>query len=246
MKTLIFSDVHSNLEALTAVIEDAISKGPIESVWCLGDVVGYGPDPSPCIAVLRSIQALIIAGNHDLGAVCAIPLLDFNDYAAAACQWNGERLSEQEVDFLSGLPMVIEIDGFTLAHGSPRDPAWEYLISPELAVANLNHFTTKYCIVGHSHLPLLFRFQDGPPGRCQMSLLKNEDRITLADERMIINPGSVGQPRDGDPRAAYAIYDSEYKTITQYRVRYDFKTTQEKIGRAGLPEPLAQRLEYGQ
>ncbi|MSQ14632.1 MAG: metallophosphoesterase [Dehalococcoidia bacterium] len=245
MKTLVLADVHSNLEALTAVIEDAISNGPIESVWCLGDVVGYGPDPSACIAVLRSIQALIIAGNHDLGVVGAIPLLDFNEYAAAACQWNGERLSEQEVQFLSGLPMIIEIEGFTLAHGSPRDPAWEYLISPELAIANLSHFTTKYCIVGHSHLPLLFRFRDRRRVKCQMSLLKHGEGVALAGERMIINPGAVGQPRDGDPRAAYAIYDSEEKTITHYRVRYDYQTTQEKIRRAGLPEPLAERLEHG-
>ncbi len=245
MKTLILADVHSNLEALIAVVNDAVAKGPIESVWCLGDVIGYGPDPGPCISVLRSAQALFVAGNHDLGAVGAVPLYDFNSYAAEACQWNGERLSEQEAEFLSGMPLTIEIEGFTLVHGSPRDPVWEYLVSPELAVANLSNFQTKYCLVGHSHLPLLFHFENGSSDECRMTLLKHEDSISLTDDRMIINPGSVGQPRDGDPRAAYAIYDSESHTITHYRIKYDFKTTQEKILSAGLPEPLAQRLEYG-
>lgn len=245
MKTLIIADVHSNLEALVSVINDAVSRGPIEAVWCLGDVIGYGPDPGPCISILRSAQALIVAGNHDLGAVGAIPLSDFNSSAAEACQWNGDKLSAQEAEFLKGMPFTIEIEGFTLVHGSPRNPIWEYLISPDLAAANLSHFQTSYCLVGHSHLPLLFHFEDGPSEKCRMAVMKHGDSIKLTDNRVIVNPGSVGQPRDRDPRAGYAIYDEESRTITHYRVEYDLKTTQEKIRRAGLPEPLAQRLEYG-
>lgn len=243
MRTIILSDVHSNLEALTAVLEDAKSRGPVDSVWCLGDMVGYGPDPSACIALLRSHQALFIAGNHDLAAVGAIPLTDFNPYARTACQWNGERLSPQESQFLRGLPLVMEIEGFTLAHGSPRAPVWEYLVSPELAQANLQHFTTRYCVVGHTHVPALFHFPDS--SRCSMRRWHHGESVALGEDRLIINPGGVGQPRDRDERAAYAIWDSNAGAITLYRVEYDFKTTQEKIRRAGLPAFLAERLAHG-
>ncbi len=268
MRIALIADIHSNLEALEAVLRDVERRGPVDAWWCLGDIVGYGPDPTACLRRVRELQALCIAGNHDWGAVGKVALTEFNRAAAEACRWNGERLGAEERSFLAELPLTVE-DGpatdpslrsglpfdslrvgspgqalFTLAHGSPRDPIWEYLLSPEQAQDCLALLRTPHGLVGHSHLPLWFGLPEGG-GAVTYGSLSEEAPLRLSGGRFILNPGSVGQPRDGDPRAAYAIYESEANAVTGYRVEYDIATVQAKVVAAGLPATLAQRLSMG-
>ncbi len=242
MKALIISDVHSNLEAFQAVVEDAGSRGGFDEVWSLGDLVGYGPDPAECVELLRSIKHNAIAGNHDLAAVGKISLERFNPYAAAANRWTAAQLTREQADYIRGLPLTLEIDEFTLAHGSPRDPIWEYLITVEAAIACFTHIETYWCLVGHSHVPFLCTPRvDGAAFRA----FPTGTPVQLDDGSLIVNPGSVGQPRDGDSRASYVIYDNSAQTITHYRVAYDIGATQEKMRRNNLPDYLIERLAVG-
>lgn len=246
MRTVILADVHSNYQALTAVLLDARRRGPVNALWCLGDIVGYGPDPHLCIELLQKEGALAITGNHDLATLGKIPVDDFNEYAAAASQWTAQQLTEEDRNYLEQLPLRREIDEVTLVHGSPREPVWEYLVSEPVATASLPYFTTPVCLVGHSHIPLVFQWIEGErPQRCRIARLTHEERFSLAGKRVIYNPGGVGQPRDGDPRAAYAIYDAASKTITHFRVPYDIATTQARMAAAGLALYLIQRLAVG-
>lgn len=241
MKVAIISDIHSNLEALQAVMRDAEARGA-EGVWCLGDIVGYGPDPSEVIAELRRREAALVAGNHDLAVAGRMGLEEFNPVAARAAEWTRGRLSQAERDFLGGLPLT-RIEGtFTLVHGSLRSPEWEYLLSPEQAAAHLALQTTPYSAVGHSHLPFTARETEGAP---VMAPLADGEAFPLGEQRLIINPGGAGQPRDGDRRAPYMLYDEDAAAIALHRVPYDFETTQRKIRDAGLPEFLAARLAEG-
>jgi diadenosine tetraphosphatase ApaH/serine/threonine PP2A family protein phosphatase len=239
----IIADIHANLAAFTAVLDDIEHRGGVGEVWCLGDVVGYGPEPSECISLLRQTNHICIAGNHDWAATGKIDNSDFNPDAAAACQWTGQQLTAEDVDYLSNLPLTIEKDDFTLAHGSPREPIWEYLVSTEAAKENFDYFKSRFCLVGHSHQPLVFTYDES--GMCSVSLFPSDDELLLGEGRLIINPGGVGQPRDGDPRASYAIYDSESRKVTLYRVPYDIGTTQAKMMAYGLPTRLVARLTYG-
>ena len=252
MRIALIADIHSNLEALEAVLRDVESaRGGVDAWWCLGDIVGYGPDPEACLQRVRDLEARCIAGNHDWGAVGKVALTEFNRAAAEACRWNGEHLGAGERAFLADLPLTVEVQGFTLAHGSPRDPIWEYLLSPEQAQDCLALLRTRHGLVGHSHLPLWFSLPDGgeamPTGRQALTYgsLTEEAPLRLASGRFILNPGSVGQPRDGDPRAAYAIYDGDTNSVTGYRVEYDIPKVQAKVVAAGLPATLAQRLSFG-
>ena len=242
MRSLIVSDIHSNLEALQAVLEDAWRRGGFDEVWSLGDLVGYGPDPGPCIELLRQYEHFAVAGNHDLASVGKLRLEEFNLYAAFANRWTSQQLSSKQVDFLANLPLRLEKSDFTIVHGSPRDPIWEYVVSIPSASASFRHFQTKRCLVGHSHIPFLCREVEGG---CTFLEFPVDSFIKLGDERMIINPGGVGQPRDSDPRSSYAIYDSDYDAIAHHRVPYDITTTQEKMRQYGLPELLVERLSYG-
>lgn len=242
MRYAIIADIHANLAAFTAVLEDIERRGEVEEVWCLGDIVGYGPDPHQCIELLRQCNHVCVAGNHDWGAIGKIDLSDFNPDAAAACRWTAQQLSPGDIYYLENLPLIIEKDDFTLVHGSPREPIWEYLISTSIAGENFNFFQSKYCLVGHSHVPLVFRDEDGS---CFSSKLVPNVGLMLGRSRLIINPGGVGQPRDGDPRASYAIYDSESKQVRLYRIPYDIRTTQDKMMQNGLPVRLVVRLQYG-
>ena len=247
MRVLLLSDVHSNYEALTAVVQDTRERGPVDAIWDLGDTVGYGPDPGQCVRFLRDEGAVSVAGNHDLGAIGRISLSYFNPYAAAACRWNGSQLTQEEAAFLGGLPLRVEEGPFTLAHGSPRDPVWEYLFSEKAAEQNFPLFSTPFCLVGHTHIPLAFTLEarDGRQ-QCRGVLLAPDVSLKLEEgSRLIYNPGGVGQPRDGDPRAAYALYDSEAQTITHYRVPYDIAATQQRMTAAGLPQYLIERLAFG-
>ena len=243
MRCAIIADVHANLVAFNAVLNDIEGRGGVEEVWCLGDIVGYGPDPHQCIELLCSYNHVCVAGNHDWAAIGKIDTSDFNPDAAAACHWTGQQMTTDDIQYLDSLPLVIERGDFTLVHGSPRDPIWEYLISITSARENFDDFQTQFCLVGHSHVPLIFKRSED--GTCSFSQLSAGGLIKLAKSRLIVNPGGVGQPRDGDPRASYAIYDSEAATISLYRVPYNIGVTQAKMVEYRLPRRLVTRLTYG-
>ena len=243
MRYAIIGDIHANLAAFTAVLDNIEHQGGVDRVWCLGDVVGYGPEPHECIELLRPTDHVCVAGNHDLAAIGKIDTAEFNPDAAAACHWTAQQLSSADIDYLSNLPLVIHENDFTLVHGSPREPIWEYLISTGAAKENFAHFELQFCLVGHSHVPLVFRYNETQG--CSASKLLPNIKLALGKDRFIINPGGVGQPRDGDPRASYAIYDSETRQIMLYRVPYDVSSTQDKMVRHGLPLRLVARLSYG-
>ena len=243
MKYLIIADIHSNLEAFQAVLDDVrLNHGGFDRVWCLGDVVGYGPDPSACIKLLRELKHICVCGNHDLAAVGKLDIEDFNSNAAMANLWTAEQLSEDEKEFLRILPESVVEDEFTIVHGSPRMPVWEYITSAFSAAANFKHFKTRYCLVGHTHVPCYFK-QDEI--LVEEGYLEEGETLELGETRLIINPGGVGQPRDRDPRASYAVYDSEKKMISHYRISYDIGVTQEKMEELGLPRFLSSRLGWG-
>ncbi len=242
VRTLVVSDVHSNLEALEAVMADAADRGGFDQVWCLGDAVGYGPDPGLCLSLLRSHDLIAVAGNHDFAAVGKRTTQDFNGAARAAAVWTHSALSPEDSEFLSALPFTETRDPFTLVHGSLRQPIDEYLLDAEAAQATLELLQGRFLLVGHSHLPFICRENGGEPEFRQFT----EDEVfPLGTERLIINPGSVGQPRDRDRRPSYAIYDQAMQTIERHRVEYDIARTQQKMRAVGLPEYLIDRLDHG-
>ena len=243
MKALIVSDIHSNLEAFESVISDAEGRGGFDEIWSLGDLVGYGPDPGAVIDLLRQFKHNAVVGNHDLASIEKLSLEAFNPHAKQANLWTAGRLTEDHKEYLDRQPMKLEIGEFSLVHGSPRDPIWEYVVSNTAAVASFNHFDTYRCLVGHSHIPFVCRPKGD--GLTEFRAPTLDDALPLNDDRMIINPGGVGQPRDGDPRASYAVYDSVDETITHHRAEYEITRTQEKMRQHGLPENLIDRLEYG-
>lgn len=244
MRYAVVADIHGNLEALQAVLDDVLRAGGCDGVLCLGDVVGYGPDPHECVNLLRKENHFCVAGNHDHAAIGLLGQEEFNPDAAVASRWTEEHLTAEDVDFLRVLPVIRVIDRFTLVHGSPREPVWEYITNTDAASGSLSFFKTPHCLVGHTHVPTVFRCEVGRP-RCIAGRLGEGERLNLSGGRMIMNPGGVGQPRDGDPRAAYALLDLEEQSIRGHRVVYDVARTQEKMLRAGLPESLARRLSFG-
>jgi len=243
MRYAIIADIHANLAAFTAVLDDIDGRGGVEEVWCLGDVVGYGPDPHQCLELLCRYNHVCVAGNHDWAAIDKLDTSDFNPDAAAACRWTGQQLTPEDIHYLESLPLVIERGDFTLVHGSPREPIWEYLLSTTSARENFACFQSQFCLVGHSHVPLIFEYSED--GACSLSQFPAGGVLGLAENRLIINPGGVGQPRDGDPRASYAIYDSEAGTISLYRIPYNIGVTQARMVEYGLPVRLVARLNYG-
>ena len=242
MKALLVSDIHSNLEAFRVVLEDAARRGGFDEVWCMGDIVGYGADPNECIEMMRSHSWTAVAGNHDLAATGRLSTRDFNYTAAFAAQWTAARLTPDNAAFLTSLPEVAMKGDFTIVHGTLRSPVVEYLVSAESAAENFRLMETRFCLVGHSHLPFVCQETDAGP---EFEALPLDSPVKLGSGRLVINPGGVGQPRDGDPRTAYAIYDGDLATIRAFRLEYDIGTTQDKIRSAGLPDRLAQRLEVG-
>ncbi len=260
MRIAIISDVHANLAALEAVLRHAEAQGPIDGLWCLGDSVGYGPQPSQCIARLREAGAELVAGNHDRAATGKMGTEEFNEDAAKAAHWTRGQLTEDDAAYLDALPEVTFLTPgqdpglkavaseaeFTLVHGTLRWPIWEYLHSYEAARAHLERQQTPFGLVGHTHLPMLVVEGDEYPQGCEMYFLEDGTRLSLSREhKLVINPGGVGQPRDGDPRAAYAVYDAESETIALHRVEYDIPTTQKLMEEAGLPRWLIERLAVG-
>jgi diadenosine tetraphosphatase ApaH/serine/threonine PP2A family protein phosphatase len=237
VKIGILSDIHANLVALEAVLE---AMGTVDALWVCGDTVGYGPDPSDVLALLTARGATLVAGNHDRAVATGEDLDLFNTPAALAVKTHQRWLSAGERDLLEGLPRTLEANDVTVCHGSLRDPLWEYVTNPRSAAASLALAKTTHCCAGHTHVPSLFSAGDrGQPGR-----VKYDTPYPLR-ARVFMNPGSVGQPRDGDPRAAYAILDGVAGTVTFHRSSYRIEETQRRIRERGLPPILADRLSFG-
>lgn len=247
----VFSDVHSNYEALSAVLDHLEGLG-VEGWICCGDLVGYGPDPDATLDRIRALKnSSIISGNHDLAVTGRIELDWFNQYARAAVMWTRTQLSENNKLFLDGLPARLETPHFTLAHGTPRNPVEEYLLSPLQFRDNVPLVKKWPLFVGHSHMPLLFRFTGEGAANVDARFLDNrEEQLPREADGSLapvaLNPGSVGQPRDQDNRASCGVYDSDKGTFRVIRLPYDIAAVQEKIRTADLPEYLALRLAYGQ
>ncbi len=241
-KVLVISDVHANAVALEAVLTDA---GKVDETWCLGDVAGYGPQPNECIERIRSLPNLTcMMGNHDFAAIGDMALETFNSDAKKALLWQRKQFNEESRSFLSSLSKELVVRGdVSLAHGSPRDPIWEYVMNTLVARINLTFFDTPWCFVGHSHFQAVFQFH-AKTDELSIEVPRPAEQYALK-ERAILNPGSVGQPRDRDPRAAYAIFSPKAHTWEPHRVEYDIKSVQKMIRDAGLPSRHAERLAGG-
>ena len=243
MRIAVLSDVHANLAALEAVRAHLTD---VDGVWVLGDIVGYGPQPNEVIVTLQEMGARSVLGNHDGAAIGTVDPAYFNTDARTAIEWTAGAIDANSRAYLGTLPEVRQDGPLTAVHGSPRDPIWEYITSSGIAAANFESFETRLCLFGHTHLPIAYRLVDGAvdavPG------LPGES-VSLGDERALLNPGSVGQPRDGLPDAAYAILvvgeDGQDDAIAFHRVRYEIDRTQRLMRDAGLPARLAERLRYG-
>jgi predicted phosphodiesterase len=241
-KVLVISDVHANITALEAVLADA---GKVDEVWCLGDIAGYGPDPNECIDRIRALPNLTcMMGNHDYAAIGNMPLEVFNIDAKKALLWQRDRLTNTSREFLRTLLQKPKVCGdVTLVHGSPRDPIWEYIMNTLVARINLDFFETSWCLVGHSHFQVVFQYHSE---KDEMSIqVPGSGEKYALEGRGILNPGSVGQPRDRDPRAAYAFFHPEIKLWEPRRVKYDIPSVQKRILDAGLPARHAERLAGG-
>ena len=217
--------------------------GAVDAVWHLGDVVGYGPDPDGVVARLADIGAVGVRGNHDAAALGGTEISWFNPEARAAVEWTRNTISPSTRDWLGGLPDRLVVDDMTLVHGSPRDPIREYIVSDEAAVANIGALTTTHGLHGHTHVPIAFT-QD-PVGPLAIVEPRDGASLDLAGHRVLANPGSVGQPRDGDPAASYLVLDPDAATITWHRVAYDIGAVQAAMRAVGLPARLADRLSFG-
>ena len=239
MRIAVLSDIHANIVALDAVLAHA---GKVDAVWHLGDVVGYGPEPDAVVDRLRQVGAVGVRGNHDSAAAGGLEIDAFNPDARAAMEWTRRRIGDRTRRWLADLPLSRVEGDMTLVHGSPRDPTWEYILSPAIARDNLAAFETAYCLHGHTHVPIVFR----DAGR-RMEMIAPATDATLAfdERRVLVNPGSVGQPRDGIPTASYSILDTKRREMTWRRVAYDIEAVQEQMINAGLPHALAARLSFG-
>ena len=242
MRVLIMSDIHANYTALEAVLKDA---GQVDETWCLGDLVGYGPDPNAVVEEVRDIANLTcLLGNHDVAAMGKMPLETFNGDARRSLIYHEKVLSASNMDYMRSLSSDSKVCGeATLAHGSPRDPLWEYILNTLSAQLNFGYFETPWCFVGHSHIQSFFALNE-ETNRVTIGKSKPDETMAL-HSKLILNPGSVGQPRDRDPRAAYAIYETETRTWTPRRVKYNVAEVQERIRTVGLPEKHAARIADG-
>jgi diadenosine tetraphosphatase ApaH/serine/threonine PP2A family protein phosphatase len=238
----ILSDIHGNRPALDAALRSAREAGA-ESWWCLGDLVGYGADPAHCIAVTMRDSERCIAGNHDLGAGGRVALEEFSDDARAALEWTRRALGPADRASLEGLSPEDTGGAVPIFHGSPRDPVWEYILTAQQARAALEDRRVALTLVGHTHVPFAWRLTTG--GALESLGVPPGGRLDLGEGRWLVNPGAVGQPRDGDPRAAWALYDPEEGTIEFRRTPYDVAAAQRAILDAGLPASLAHRLAEG-
>jgi putative phosphoesterase len=232
MRIAVISDIHGNLEALQRVLE-RIQAEKAQTIICLGDVVGYGPFPNECIALVRKECEFTICGNHDAGVVGTHAITAFNNEGRIAIEWTRPRLTEANMSFLKELPLARVSYDITFVHASPRKPTgWEYIATWRLAALMFGHFETGTCCIGHTHIPVIVSAE-------------GEMNAFHPGQRHLINPGSVGQPRDGIPHASFALLDTDAPSASIIRVKYDIASTANAIRKAGLPEFLARRLSYG-
>ena len=242
MRYVVISDIHGNFPALQAALKDA---GTFDVVLCLGDIVGYGPNPNECIERVLEFENIIIAGNHDWGAISRADLYIFNTDARKALIWTRETLTQKNAAFLANLPKTMRVGAqVLLSHGSPREPIWEYLVDMRSSRENFLKFSFDLCLVGHTHLPMVFEW-DIEEERVHISLPKVGTPVDLSKTRHIINPGSVGQPRDGNPHASYGLLDTDTWTWEARRVEYAVEITQERMRARELPTRLVERLSVG-
>ncbi len=240
------TDIHANLPALEAVLERIDAAGA-EEIWCLGDVIGYGAQPDACAELVAERCAISLVGNHDLAVLGALDISAFSEAAADAVRWTRENLAESTAEFLRGLDATGERDGIALFHASPRDPVWEYVLSVEQASANLDVQPESIALIGHSHVSLFFaRPNGGGQAETRGGQVGDGSTLELGDGRWLVNPGSVGQPRDSDPRAAWLELDTKTSQAHFHRVEYDIDRAASAITEAGLPKRLADRLYVGQ
>ncbi|HEX7491616.1 MAG TPA: metallophosphoesterase family protein [Candidatus Limnocylindrales bacterium] len=241
MRIVVLSDVHANLAALEAVLLDV---GSVDAIWHLGDAVGYGPQPQAVVDRLRGAGAVWVRGNHDDAAGGGESIELFNPDGYRAMQWTRAHIAESTREYLAGLPEVVTPEGLsvTLTHGSPSNPIWEYLNSATVANRNLPYFETQFCLVGHTHVALAFK---ETRGTLQTVHVRSGSRLDFGEKRAILNPGSVGQPRDGDARAGYMVIDTSSACVSWHRAEYDIGATQTAMAEAGLPHSLVRRLSIG-
>lgn len=239
MRIAVLSDIHANLPALDAVLADA---GEVDAVWHLGDVVGYGPEPDAVVARLREVGAEGVRGNHDAAACGGSEIDWFNPDARRAMEWTRAAISPEAVAWLSALPERRLLEGVDLVHGSPREPIWEYITTSGVALANMALLEGPMGLHGHTHVPVAW-IEDG--GHVELVRAASKASLELGGRRALVNPGSVGQPRDGDPRASYAILDPVVGTVHWRRVAYDIESVQSTMRHAGLPASLSARLAVG-
>lgn len=241
VRVAVITDIHANYHALEAVLEAIDSEEPDE-IWCLGDVVGYGPQPNECCAAVRERADVCLVGNHDLGSLGRLELDDFSTDAAFAARWTNTVLEDESRRFLETLDPSGAAETVALYHASPRDPIWEYVLTPDAVLAALEAAGRSLLLVGHSHVPLALELTNGLEG----GIAPDGAQVELDEgTRRLLNPGSVGQPRDGDPRAAWLLLDFGRLVAAFRRVPYAIERTQAEIREAGLPDVLATRLESG-
>ena len=241
MRIAVVSDIHSNLEALQA-LERAFEGIGVDAVYFAGDVVGYGPDPNACTRWVMENADLAVMGNHDCAALGSMDIEGFNPSAREAIVWNAEKMEPWARDYISSLPMVLSREGVTLVHANPREPeGWNYILSLWDAEMNFSHFQGSFCFVGHSHQPVSVVMDAGG----QVSILPGDSFLVEEGARYLVNVGSVGQPRDGNPEACFGLLDTEKGEFHILRSAYDFRETQRKMIQAGLPRSLADRLAEG-
>jgi predicted phosphodiesterase len=241
MRIAVISDIHSNLHALEAVLGDIDAETPDE-VWCLGDTVGYGPRPNECADIVRGRAAVVLVGNHDLAAIGKLDTSDFGPLASESARWTQRTLGEEQTAWLANLAPSASRAGLELYHGSARDPVWEYVLSEEVARENFEVTSAPIVLVGHSHLALALSWVGE---RLDGGLARGGTELDTSGARWLFNPGSVGQPRDGDARAAWLLIDIDAGRAAFRRVPYPIEKTQAEMRAAGLPEDLAARLVRG-
>lgn len=243
MKVAVVSDIHSNLQAFEAVLE-AVADSDADELWCLGDIVGYGANPDACVELVRRHVAVCLAGNHDIAVAGELSLEEFTRGASLAAEWTRETIEPANLSFLSGLSPQGEESGMGIYHASPRDPVWEYVLSALLAELCLDAQSRRVCLIGHSHVASSFVRNAGETATGEPR--REGVELDISTGEWLLNPGSVGQPRDGDPRAAWMLLDLDEQTASYRRTAYDVARAAAAIRAARLPDSLAERLEYGQ